>query len=183
MADERDGRGGGEPPEPPAGMYLDPASGLILPRGARLASRAEVARAWFLGLALFIGTLGIGYVAWSQFEWGRGRTPAQRMLGLRCWRPDSRQVAGRRQTAERQVIGFFLNGQALSGFFIWLAGVNQRSVGDFFAGTVILSDPGRVLPLSPVSRRNACSRISSSSPACWWRSPRRSPGWHWSCPG
>jgi uncharacterized RDD family membrane protein YckC len=153
MAEEREGSGGEqpEPPQAPAGMHLDPVSGLILPQGTRLASRAEVARAWLLGFALFIGTLGIGYVTWSQFEWGHGRTPAQRMLGLRCWEPEARRVAGRRKTAERQVIGFCLNGEALSGIFTALASDRLRSVGDLFAGTVILSDPGGVLPLSPAS--------------------------------
>jgi uncharacterized RDD family membrane protein YckC len=145
MAGERAGKGGdeqSEPPQAPPGTYLDPVSGLTLPQGTRLASRAEVARAWFLGLALFIGTLGIGYVAWSVVEWGHGCSPAQRMLGLRCWRPDTRQVAGRGRTAARQVTGFCLNGEALAGFFVWLADVNQRSMGDVFAGTVLLSDPG-----------------------------------------
>jgi len=144
MAGERDGRDGDERSQPRPGIYLDPASGLTLPLGARLASRAEVARAWFLGLALFIGTLGIGYVTWSLFEWGNGRSPAQRMLGLRCWMPDSREVAGRWETAARQVIGFGLNGEALAGFFIWLSDSNRCSVGDFFAGTVLLHDPDGV---------------------------------------
>jgi len=35
------------------------------PAGARLAGRGQVASAWFLGLALFIATLGVGYLAWS----------------------------------------------------------------------------------------------------------------------
>jgi uncharacterized RDD family membrane protein YckC len=180
MAEEREGGRGYEqfePPQAPPGMYLDAASGLLLPQGTRLASRAEVARAWFLGLALFIGTLGIGYIIWSVFEWADGRSPAQRMLGLRVWWPDGRQVAGRGQTAERQVIGFGMNGQALSGVFIWLFSARLRSVGDLFAGTVMLSDPARVLPLSRLAGGDTCARISYLSAACWWRSP----GWHWWC--
>ena len=134
------------PPPAPPGMYFDPASGLFLPRGVRLASRGQVADAWFLGLALFIVTLGIGYITWSLFTWGQGRSPAQRMLGLRCWLPEPRRVAGREQTALRQITGFCLNGQLLSGFFIWLTGQRLRSTGDFFAGTVLLHDPDGVLP-------------------------------------
>jgi uncharacterized RDD family membrane protein YckC len=136
MAAEREGSG----EQAPAGMYLDPVSGLILPQGTRIASRAEVARAWLLGLTLFVGTLGIGYVIWSQFEWGHGQTPAQRMLGLRCWLPEARQVAGRGRTAARQIIGFCLNGEALSGVFIVLASDRLRSIGDLFAGTVLLKE-------------------------------------------
>jgi uncharacterized RDD family membrane protein YckC len=132
------------PPQPP-GMYFDPASELVLPQGVLLASRGQVARAWFLGLLLFIVTLGIGYITWSLLVWGQGRTPAQRMLSLRCWMPEPRQVAEREQMAQRQIIGFFLNGQLLSGFLIWLTSKNLRSVGDFFAGTVILHDPDELL--------------------------------------
>ncbi len=127
-------------------MYVDPASGLTLPRGVRLASRGQAAAAWFLGVLLFCVTLGIGYVTWSLFSWGQGRSPAQRILGLRCWLPDPRQVAGREQTAVRQITGFCLNGQLLSGFFIWLTSNRLRSVGDFFASTVILHDPDGLLP-------------------------------------
>jgi hypothetical protein len=133
------------PPEPPPGMYFDPASELFLPERVRLASRAQVARAWLLGLLLFSVTLGVGYVTWSLFVWGQGRTPAQRVLGLRCWLPEPRRVAQWTETAERQISGFLLNGQLLFGFFIWLASKHLRSVGDFFAGTVILYDPDGVL--------------------------------------
>jgi uncharacterized RDD family membrane protein YckC len=133
------------PPQAPPGMYFDPASELILPQGVRLASRTQVARAWLLGLLLFIVTAGIGYITWSLFVWGQGRTPAQRILSLRCWLPEPRRVAGREQTALRQITGFFLNGQLLAGLFIWLTSSKLRSAGDFLAGTVILHDPDEVL--------------------------------------
>jgi uncharacterized RDD family membrane protein YckC len=150
MAAEEEGRPGYEqfvPPQAPPGMYLDPASELFLPHGVRLASREQVATAWFLGFALFIVTLGIGYVTWSLFTWGQGRSPAQRMLRLRCWLPGTRQVAGRQQVATRQITGFCLNGQLLSGIFICLTSRSLRSVGDFFARTVIVHDPDAVLRL------------------------------------
>jgi len=134
------------PPQPPPGMYFDRSSGLFLPQGVQLASRGRVAAAWFLGSLLFIVTLGIGYLAWSLFTWEQGRSPAQRMLGLRCWQPEPRRVAGREQMALRQITGFCLNGQLLAGFLIWLVANDMRSVGDFFADTVILHDPDGVLP-------------------------------------
>lgn len=133
------------PPQPPPGMYFDSTSGLSLPDGVLFASRRRVAAAWFLGLLLFIVTLGIGYITWSLFAWREGRSPAQRILGLRCWLPGPRQVAGRKQMAVRQITGFCLNGELLAGFFIWLISKNLRSVGDVFAGTVILYDPAGVL--------------------------------------
>lgn len=134
-----------QPPQPPPGMYVDPESGLVLPQGVHLASRGQVARAWFLGLVLFIVTLAVGYIAWSLFTWGEGRSPAQRMLGLRCWLPEPLRVAGRKQMAWRQITGFFLNGGGLAGFFIWCSSERLRSLGDFIADTVILHDPDGVL--------------------------------------
>jgi hypothetical protein len=129
-------------------MYFDPASKLVLPQGVRLASRARVAASLLLGLLLFGVTLGIGYVTWSLFAWSQGRTPAQRILNLRCWLPEPRRVADRDDMAVRQVLGFFLCGGLLWGFFVWLVSNNQRSAGDLLAGTVILHDPDRVLALS-----------------------------------
>jgi hypothetical protein len=146
---EADGAGRGYqppvPPKAPPGMYFDSASELYLPERVRLASRARVARAWLLGLLLFSVTLGVGYIAWSMLVWGQGRTPAQQALGLRCWLPEPRRVARWSETAQRQITGFFLNGQLLSGFFIWLTSKHLRSVGDFVAGTVLLYDPDGIL--------------------------------------
>jgi uncharacterized RDD family membrane protein YckC len=126
-------------------MYVDPASGHTLPQGVRLASQGQVATAWLLGSLLFIGTLGIGYIIWSLYSWRQGRSPAQRMLNLRCWLPDVSQVAGWEDVATRQALGFCLNGQLLSGFFIWLTSKDARSTGDLLAGTVVLYDPDGVL--------------------------------------
>ena len=141
-------------------MYFDPASELLLPQGVRLASRRQVAAAWVLGLVLFSITLGIGYITWSLFVWRQGRSPAQRILSLRCWLPESRQVAGREETALRQITGFCLNGQLLSGFLIWLTSKTLRSVGDLLAGTVILHDPDGILGLSsaPLGQSAGCQR-------------------------
>jgi len=125
-------------PQPPPGMYFDPASELVLPQGVRLASRAQVAAAFILGLLLFGVTLGIGYIAWSAFTWGQGQTPAQRLLSLRCWLTQDGRVAGRDEMAIRQVLGFFLCGGLIWGFFVWLSGKSQRSAGDLLAGTVVV---------------------------------------------
>ncbi len=151
------------PPQVPPGMYFDPASELILPQGVRLASRGRVAAAWLLGLLLFIVTLGVGYITWSLFVWGQGRTPAQRILRLRCWQAGPRRVAGRKQTALRQITGFFLNGQLLAGVLIWLLTKRLRSVGDFFASTVILHDPDGVLGYPPAVALLASTSFPLSS--------------------
>jgi uncharacterized RDD family membrane protein YckC len=125
-----------------------------------------VASAWFLGLALFIATLGVGYLTWSLMTWRQGRTPAQRMLGLRCWLPLEGRVAGRRDMAVRQISGACLNGQLLSGVFVWLFGEPQRSVGDVFADTIVMYDPDGILALR---RSGGTPRPRPASP--WFRGP------------
>ena len=129
----------------PEVSYDDSASKLLLPQGVQLASRGRIAAVWFLGLLLFIVTAGIGYIIWSQFAWGEGRTPAQRMLSLRIWRREPARVAGRKEMALRQILGFLLNGELLCGFWVYLFSTNLRSVGDFFADTTIVYDPDGVL--------------------------------------
>ena len=133
------------PQQAPPGTYVNPVSGLILPQGLRIASRAQVAASLVLALLLFGVTLGIGYIAWSVFEWGRGRTPAQRILGLRCWLPEACQVAERDDMAVRQVLGFFFCSGLIWGVLVWLASSNRRSAGDLLAGTVVLHPSDNLL--------------------------------------
>ncbi|MGD0701334.1 MAG: RDD family protein [Trebonia sp.] len=112
-----------------------------LPPDLRLASRAQVAASFLLGLLLFAVTLGIGYIGWSVFTWGHGQTPAQRIISLRCWLPQDGRVAGRDEMAIRQVLGLFLSAGLVWGFFVWLLSKTRRSAGDLWAGTVVLYDP------------------------------------------
>jgi uncharacterized RDD family membrane protein YckC len=133
------------PPPVPPGMWFDRDTWLILPQGVRPATKGRVAAAYALAVALFIATLGVGYLIWAAVAWGQGQTPAQRLLGLRCWRRDIGRVAGRKHMALRQVTGLFLNGELLIGPLVWLGSKELNSVGDLFAGTVVLYDPNQVL--------------------------------------
>lgn len=128
------------PPVPP-GMYFDRDSGRVLPLGVRSRTIGRVVAAYGLAVLLFIVTLGIGYLAWGLVTWGAGQTPAQKLLGLRCWRPETGRVAGRTHMVIRQITGLLLNGELLMGPFILLASKEQTSIGDFFMGTVVLYDP------------------------------------------
>jgi hypothetical protein len=105
-----------------------------------------------LGALLFVGTLGIGYLIWSVVTWGRGQTPAQRMLGLRCFDLATWQVAGREQMAGRQVLGWCFNGQLLVGLLFVFTGSGQTSVGDALMGTTVLRDNPAPRPAPPPSR-------------------------------
>jgi uncharacterized RDD family membrane protein YckC len=110
------------------------------------ASRSRVAASYLLAVLLFAATLGVGYLIWSLVTWGRGQTPAQRLCGLRCWHPQTGQVAGRGQMAVRQITGLALNGELLAGLFILLCSETLSSVGDIFADTVVLRDQGNTQP-------------------------------------
>ena len=104
-----------------------------------------MACAWFLGLSLFIATLGDRLPHVEPDYLAAGADAGQRMLGLRCWLPLEGQVAGRKDMAVRQISGACLNGQLLSGVFVWLFGEPLRSVGDVFADTMVMYDPDGVL--------------------------------------
>ncbi len=134
------------PPPVPPGMYFDHDSGLVLPQGVQPRSIGRVVAAYTLAVLLFIVTLGIGYLAWGVVTWGSGQTPAQKLLGLRCWRSEASRPASRRQMAIRQVTGLLLNGELLMGPLILLVSKDRTSVGDFFVGTVVLHDPHNILP-------------------------------------
>jgi uncharacterized RDD family membrane protein YckC len=132
------------PPSVPPGMWFDPDSWLILPQGARLASKGRVAASWFLAIGLFAVTLGVGYLAWALVTWDQGQTPAQRLLGLRCWRPESGRLADRKRMALREAAGL-LDGEFLIGPILWLTSASLKSLGDLLVGTVVLHDPNHVL--------------------------------------
>lgn len=112
-----------------------------VPAGGQPADNGQVVAAYLLGVLLFIVTLGVGYLAWSVVTWGEGQTPAQRIVGLRCWDPATGRTASRGRMALRQLTGVALNGQLLIGVFIMLSGMSAVSVGDVLLDTVVLRDP------------------------------------------
>jgi uncharacterized RDD family membrane protein YckC len=133
-----------------AGLFPDPASGLMLPQGTQLASVGRRIGAYFLTILLFIVTLGIGYLIWGLIVWGRGQTPSLQVLGMRCYRPETGQVAGWGWMALREVIGWTVDGIAgiityLVSFILFASRQDHRSLHDLIAGTVVLYDPNKVL--------------------------------------
>ena len=157
---------GGSPPAPPPpqaypappalatqvppGMYLDPVSQLVLPDGTQLAGVGRRIGAYFLSIVLAIVTLGIGYIIWGLVIWGRGQTPTYQVLKMRCWRPETGQVAGWWWMALREIIGRIVDGilsiiTSLVSFILFLSTKEHRSLHDMVAGTVVLYDPNEVL--------------------------------------
>lgn len=126
--------------------YLDPQSGLVLPTGVQLASHGRRVGAYFLSIVLVIVTLGIGFVIWGLILWPQGQTPAFKVLGMRCWRPESREVPGFWWMALREIVGRFVDGilsfiSALVSFILFLSTKERKSLHDYVAGTVVLYDP------------------------------------------
>ena len=133
-----------------AGTYLDPASGLVLPQGTELASVGRRVGAYFLAIPLSIVTLGIGYIIWGLIVWGKGQTPALQVLGMRCWRPDDRRVAGFWWMALREIVGRIAEGilsviTLLVSLILMLTRPDRRTLHDLIAGTVVVYDPNKVL--------------------------------------
>lgn len=142
--------GYGQPGAAPPGLYLDQASGLMLPHGVVLAGVGRRIGAYFLAIPLAIVTLGIGYVIWGLIVWGRGQTPTFQVLGMRCWRPETARVASWWWMALREIVGRFLEGvlaiiSALVSFILMLTSKERKSLHDMIAGTVVLHDPNKVL--------------------------------------
>ena len=134
----------------PAGMFVDPASGLVLPNGTQLASSGRRIGAWFLAFPLAVVTLGIGYVIRGLLIWGKGQTPALQVLGMRVWRPEDQRPASFGYMALREIIGRIVDGilsiiTLLISFILMLSGKERKTLHDLVAGTVVLHDPNKVL--------------------------------------
>ena len=128
------------------GFHLDPASGLELPDGVELASIGRRIGAYFLAIVLAIVTLGIGYVIWGLVLWGRGTTPALKVLGMQCWLPDTKQVPGFWRMVLRDVVGRIAEGilsviTLLVSFILFVTGKERKALHDIIGGTVVLYDP------------------------------------------
>jgi len=137
-------------------MYFDQLSGLVLPEGVQLASVGKRIGAYFLAIPLCIVTLGIGYVIWGLIIWGRGQTPTQQVLGMRCWMPVSGRVAGFWNMALREIIGGLVEGilsfiTELISFILMLTRRDRQCLHDLVAGTVVVHDPNNVLAPKPTT--------------------------------
>ncbi|HEY2166473.1 MAG TPA: RDD family protein [Jatrophihabitantaceae bacterium] len=143
------GYGQGGPGMAPPGMFYDQASGLTLPNGTQLAGVGRRIGAYFLAIPLAIVTLGIGYVIWGLILWGKGTSPALKVLGMRVWKPTTNSTATWGTMFVRDFVGQgllsivpFLN---LISFIIFLTNNQHKAIHDNVGGTVVLHDPNKVL--------------------------------------
>src|SRR4029077_17895765 len=100
------------------GMYVDPASGLVLPNGTQLASPGRRIGAYFLPLLLSLVCLillGLPYLIWGAISWSKGQTPTQQILKTRYWNPNTRTTATWGTMALGQIIGRVVDYIAFGG--------------------------------------------------------------------
>ncbi|MEV6105232.1 RDD family protein [Streptomyces sp. NPDC051940] len=116
---------------PPPGGPDAPPTGGDAPPPASLRRRFA---AFLLECALFAGTLGVGWLAWSVAEWRSGRTPAKRLTGLRVVDARTGEAAGLRRMALRQLV----YGAGVFGLF----GAVTLGLG-WLAGAALVLAPGR----------------------------------------
>jgi uncharacterized RDD family membrane protein YckC len=134
-------------PGAPAGVAYAPGAGL--PAGVVLAPVGRRVGAWFLEIALIIGTLFIGWVIWGLILWGRGTTPALSVLGMKCWVPAEGKTPGFGRMALREIIGRFCGAvfgiMAVVSFVLFLSRDDHRAIHDLVGGTIVVHDPNKVL--------------------------------------
>lgn len=138
----------------PPGMFVDPGSNVVLPQGVMLASVGRRIGAYFLSIVLVIVTLVIGYVIWGLVLWGKGTSPAFRVLGLRCWVVEEKRPAGFWRMALRNIVGGIVQSilgwiTGLVSLILFLARSDHRSLPDLVGGTVVISDPNKLLDQAP----------------------------------
>jgi uncharacterized RDD family membrane protein YckC len=132
------------------GLVLDYQSGLYLPPGTELAPVGRRIGAYFLAIALFIVTLGIGYIVWGLILWNQGTSPALRVLNMKVWRVDTGEVPRFWWMALRDIVGRFVDGivgliTGVISFVLFVTGARRQSLHDLISSTTVLYDPNRVL--------------------------------------
>ena len=135
-------------PPPPSGPAYVP--GMSFPPGVELASRGRRVGAYFLAFPLAIVTLLIGYVIWGAVLWGRGTSPAFKVLKCRCVDANTGQPVGWGRMALRDIVGTIVQGilsfiTLLISLVMFLTDDRNRNLPDRIATTVVVYDPNGVL--------------------------------------
>jgi uncharacterized RDD family membrane protein YckC len=144
------GYGGGLPPAPPVPPGASVTPFPPLPPGIEPASHGRRVGAYFLAFPLLIVTLVIGYLIWGLVLWGKGTSPALRVLGLRCVDAQDGTRVGFGRMVLRDLVGGIVQGilgavTALVSFILFLATGKRQTLPDLVGSTVVVYDPNRVL--------------------------------------
>jgi uncharacterized RDD family membrane protein YckC len=133
------------PPGVPYGV-----AGLPIPPGAGLASRGRRCGAFFLAIPLTLVTLVIGYVIWGAILWGRGTSPALKVLKCKVIDANTGQVVGWGRMALRDIVGGIVQGilgfiTELVSLVLFLTDERNRNIPDRIATTLVVYDPNGIL--------------------------------------
>jgi uncharacterized RDD family membrane protein YckC len=135
----------------PGGLYQDPVTGLTIPVGTEVASAGVRVGAFFLSVLFwFLASLTfeLAYVIWGAITWGKGQTPTQAVLGLRCWKLQEQRTATWGEMLLRGLAEVVIDAIALGGlvsFVMMLVTRERRTLYDLLSGVVVLRDPNKVL--------------------------------------
>jgi uncharacterized RDD family membrane protein YckC len=134
------------PPPPPGSYNVNP---IPLPPGVELASRGRRTGAFFLALPLEIVTLVVGYLIWGGILWGKGTSPALKVLKCRVVDEVSGQPVGFGKMALRDLVLALITAIcgiiSIVSWIMFLSGEKRQSLGDKMARTIVVYDPNNVL--------------------------------------
>src|SRR3954462_7903867 len=141
---------GGYQSAPPAGYGGYGPPGLNLPPGVELASVGRRIGAYFLAIPLLIVTLVIGYLIWGLVSWGKGTSPALKVLKCKVVDVNTGQVVGFGTMALRDILGRIVDGilsiiTGLISFIMFVSGEKHQLLHDKVASTTVVYDPNGVL--------------------------------------
>ncbi|MEY2471599.1 MAG: hypothetical protein QOK28_928 [Actinomycetota bacterium] len=150
---------------------------LVTPNGLPLTSVGKRLGGYLLDGILAVVTLGIGWVIWACFTFGKGQTPAKQLLNTRVVKPDTGRALGWGEMFVREVVyrgivapllSFVTLGvMGLVGPLLILGGDRRQTLWDRMAGTVVVDDPNDVSLMSvPVSYRPVTQSSARACPYC-----------------
>jgi uncharacterized RDD family membrane protein YckC len=110
-----------------------------------LSSKAKRLGEFLLEIALFIVTLGIGWLVWSLIIWGQGQTPAKQLLHMRVVVADTGQRATFWTMALREFVGKWVLGVIslyllMSSIFV-IVDARSQALWDKIAATLVIDEP------------------------------------------
>ena len=94
---------------------------------------------------LMLVTLFIGWIVWNIVLWGKGQSPAKKLLKMRVVMKDERRPATWGDMALREIVGKWLLGfvplYTLVSGIVLLVDDGAQAVWDKIAKTVVVDDP------------------------------------------
>jgi uncharacterized RDD family membrane protein YckC len=111
----------------------------------QVSSKGKRFGALLLDGLLMLVTLFIGWIIWNIVLWGKGQSPAKKLLKMRVVMKDEHRHATRGDMALREIVGKWLLGfvplYTLVSGIVLLVDDGAQAVWDKIAKTVVVDDP------------------------------------------